>query len=380
MKKRYITALVLIGALLMGIGTFCLFGVERLYALDETQPQEATDVKSQSSAITSALFDFQKLDMEGTSLSMECNGLRAMISDDGFEGLMVVGDDGALIMNKAYLESIVEQADDTVEFSLSVKGNTCAARIKSNGSTIWGQSGLCIVSVPYESGTLTTAVKGNQDSYIGNSAYFSDGFELRWQLGISETYTITDNLKSFTDITGHWGKSYVEFLSAHGVLNGVSESNFQPDRSITRAEFVKILAVLSSEDVASCQTNRFTDVTSDHWFYRYVAWGTERGLVQGKSADRFAPNATITREEMATLCDRYISYYQLECKAVRAATDFADAPVIGSWALDAVKRIQAAGIINGRDNNMFVPKGNATRAEAATMLSNLTAYMMTMPH
>ena len=55
-------------------------------------------------------------------------------------------------------------------------------------------------------------------------------------------------------------------------------------------------------------------------------------------------------------------------------------PIIGSWALDSVERIQAAGIINGKDDNLFDPRGYATRAEAATMLSNLSAYMMAMPH
>ena len=383
MKNRYLIVLTFVGLVLLGVGAFSLFdfGSKQIIADDATQEQVPLDAESQSSAVPSALFDFQEVMMNGDSLTLEAASLRSMVSDDTFEGLLLTGDDGSLLMNPAFVESILEQLDaEAVTFSLTTEGSTCAVRITSDDSTIYGSAGICIVTVPYENGPLTMAVEDSHGNLIGNSAYFVDGASLRWQLGTSETYTFSDSAKSFSDITEHWGKNSIEFLTSHGVLNGMSENTFLPNRSVTRAEFIKMLALMSGEDYSQCQTNQFHDVAINDWFYSYVAWGTERGLVNGKTENEFFPDATISREEMAALCDRFILYFQIDCKAVRSAVDFADAPIIGSWALDSVERIQAAGIINGKDDNLFDPRGYATRAEAATMLSNLSAYMMAMPH
>ena len=117
------------GLVLLGVGAFSLFdfGSKQIIADDATQEQVPLDAESQSSAVPSALFDFQEVMMNGDSLTLEAASLRSMVSDDTFEGLLLTGDDGSLLMNPAFVESILEQLDaEAVTFSLTTEGGAPA--------------------------------------------------------------------------------------------------------------------------------------------------------------------------------------------------------------------------------------------------------------
>lgn len=173
---------------------------------------------------------------------------------------------------------------------------------------------------------------------------------------------------AFTDVSG-WAKEYIDYLADKGIVNGKTETSFAPNDSITRAEFVKIIAGIAGADVTKASKASFSDVASDAWYAPYVLWAADNGIVTG-SDNRFSPNSKITRQDMAVIISRYIDKLsEKKLDAVNEKIDFADAAAISAYASDAVSVMQQAGIINGKGENSFAPRDNATRAEACKMLA-----------
>ncbi len=174
---------------------------------------------------------------------------------------------------------------------------------------------------------------------------------------------------SFNDIENHWAKSFIEQLAAKGHISGKQEGSFAPDDSITRAEFLAILFRMSGE--ASHGNEAFEDVGDGDWFKDAVIWAAANGVASGVSNTEFAPDADITREQMAVMLKRYIDCFGIELAENEENEEFADAAEISAWAANSVAAMQRLGIISGKGNNCFMPKDNATRAEAARRLSVL---------
>lgn len=181
---------------------------------------------------------------------------------------------------------------------------------------------------------------------------------------------------TFSDVPSDaWYAEYVSYLAGKGIVNGKTENTFAPDAQITRAEFVKIIAGVAGADISGSAASGFSDVASDAWYAPYVAWGVKNGIINGTSATTFNPNGNITREDMATIIKRYTDFAKFTLPTDTAAADFSDSAQISSYAADAVKAMQQANIINGKGDNTFAPKDNATRAEACKMLTVLMKMM-----
>lgn len=181
---------------------------------------------------------------------------------------------------------------------------------------------------------------------------------------------------SFKDVAADaWYAEYVSYLAGKGIVNGKTADTFAPDAQITRAEFIKIIAGVAGADVSGKSSSRFSDVASDAWYAPYVAWGVENGIINGTSETTFHPNGNISRQDMATMIKRYTDFAKFTLPTDTAAVNFTDSAQISSYAADAVKAMQQAGIINGKGGNTFAPKDNATRAEACKMLTVLMKMM-----
>ena len=183
-----------------------------------------------------------------------------------------------------------------------------------------------------------------------------------------EQVNTIDHSQKYSDIDGHWAKKAIVYLSEKGILNGVSENSFKPNDNIKRAEFVTILAQIDKINKENFSTSTFKDVEKNAWFNPYVAWAVERGITSGISKDNFSPNEFITREQMAVMMYRFFKYKNYELKTIVSEVNFNDASQISSYAVDAIKAMQQAGIISGKGNNTFEPKDNAKRSEVAQMI------------
>ncbi|MBC5657012.1 S-layer homology domain-containing protein [Clostridium sp. BX14] len=173
---------------------------------------------------------------------------------------------------------------------------------------------------------------------------------------------------AFTDITGHWAADNILFAASRGLLSGTSDTTFSPDTGMTRGMFVTALGRLAGINPDSYQTGKFTDVKADAYYAPYVNWAAQTGIVEGVTATTFAPDTNINREQMAVIMKNYAAKLGYDLPQTLKAVTFADNTQISSWAKDAVKSMQQAGILTGKNENKFDPKGTATRAEVATVL------------
>lgn len=170
----------------------------------------------------------------------------------------------------------------------------------------------------------------------------------------------------FNDVpSGHWAADSIKALSEKNIIAGYENNDFRPDNSITRAEFIKIVicAFNKLNDNAVCG---FDDVSSDAWYYKYVASAVEAGYVNGISEALFGSDDCITRQDMAVILDRVAKELGITAESVSELT-FEDADLISDYALESVENMCALGIISGIDGK-FEPMQEATRAQVARMV------------
>lgn len=171
----------------------------------------------------------------------------------------------------------------------------------------------------------------------------------------------------FADISGHWANENITRLFEKGIVKGDDDGNFNPDNKITRAEFTAMMVRMLGLAEQS-YAGMFGDVKADNWYATAIQTAVSNSLVKG-DGDAFRPNDSITRQEMAIIA---MAAYELKLGELTAdEIDCADVESISSWAIDAVSKAYASGIINGRGDNTFAPKANTTRAEAASVIIRL---------
>ena len=196
-------------------------------------------------------------------------------------------------------------------------------------------------------------------------------------LGFVDGYYLSEASGSFAaaerfpDIEGHWGRGSILALAEKGLVNGMEEHLFEPDRKVTRAMFVTILGRMCSADPAAAAATDFSDVGPGDWFASYVAWAAGYGIVTGYDDGTFAPNREITREQMALILIRCCDAFGLDLPETEEAVRFTDEASVSPWALDAVLRARRIGLINGRGDGSFDPLGTATRAEMCAVIARL---------
>jgi hypothetical protein len=173
---------------------------------------------------------------------------------------------------------------------------------------------------------------------------------------------------AFTDTVNHWAKDSIDFAASRGLISGTGARTFSPDTNITCADFLMALGKLSGADMSGYKTSDSTDAKSTGSAAPYIEWASRNGIVQGIGSNRFDPDSQISREQAAVIMVNYANAAGYKLPVSRQAITFADGTKISSWAKEAVKAIQQAGIIVGKDNNLFDPAGNVTRAEASTIL------------
>lgn len=171
----------------------------------------------------------------------------------------------------------------------------------------------------------------------------------------------------FEDVDpGAWYYDEVAGAVDADLFKGIDTFRFKPLDKITRAEFVTAVARLCGADTSSYKTEPFTDVADGFWAQDEIAWAYSKKIVEGVSKTQFAPNRQITRAEMCQMLVGGIEKGLKKSLSTAGATTFTDQAKIPSWAATAVKKCSANGIIDGI-SGAFVPSGKASRAEAAAV-------------
>ena len=251
----------------------------------------------------------------------------------------------------------------------SVNGSLCVnctsleeLILSSNVQMIYGDAFLGC-------GALSSVFYAGTEQQIANLSYHPDGNEA---LEAADWYLIPampDAVYGFFDMPdeNEWSYEGIAFCLNTGLMNGMGDGYFQPNGTTTRAEFAPVLwrlagsPAVTAEQKAACP---FTDLAAD-WYKDAVVWAYDAKVVNGMSADTFAPNEKITREQMVTMLCRYSG----ETDNAADLSKITDADAISDYAKPAVAWAVANGIVTGFPDGAFQPQGNATREQMAAIMA-----------
>ena len=179
--------------------------------------------------------------------------------------------------------------------------------------------------------------------------------------------TLTSSLSFGDTASVVWAIDSIEALAARGIVSGVAENAFAPNRPVTRAEFTRMIVGALDLPQAGA-TSTFTDVRQGEWYYDAIASAQQLGIVDGLPNGSFGWNDPISRQEMAAMAYRVLAQAGVALQAGQIEATFADSGSIAAYAQEAIRALHEAGALNGRGDGAFDPQGTATRAEAAVML------------
>ena len=178
----------------------------------------------------------------------------------------------------------------------------------------------------------------------------------------------------FTDVPdGKWYTENISYVYGNGLMNGVGNGRFDPDGTLTRGMLVTVLYRIEGEPVTP--DTSFTDVPGNRYFYSAVAWAENHGIVNGRTETTFAPDDSITRQEVATILHRYTLSKGLASGDNADLSTFLDHTTISNFAKDAMSWAVGSGLLNGSYGNLD-PKGNATRAQIAAILNRFCVNIL----
>ncbi|NPV92741.1 MAG: leucine-rich repeat protein [Firmicutes bacterium] len=223
--------------------------------------------------------------------------------------------------------------------------------------------------------SLTAGTTYYFKAYAANSKGTAYGSVLNFTTtGTSQTTITTTTVPKFSDVSdAFWGYTAITNLSGQGIVSGYPNGTFKPDASITRAEFATMLVKALGLNTSGT-TSQFKDVSPGDWYYGTVNAAAVDGLVSGTSDNRFAPDALITREQMAVMVSKALG----DKASVTDGTElnaFSDKASVSSWAVTGMEAAIKAGIVHGMTASTIAPQADATRAQAAVMVYQLLSIL-----
>ena len=190
----------------------------------------------------------------------------------------------------------------------------------------------------------------------------------------NSVYSVIYHPQAFADVANHWSKTEVNDMGSRMIVSGVSNNTFEPNRSITRAEFaavvVRALGLKPGEG-----SNSFSDVSDSDWYADVVKTASSYNLIGGYEDGTFRPQERITRQEAMALIARAMKVTgldsQVPANAVQQLSSYTDAAQVATWAKEAAAASIHTGLITGRGSNTIAPQQSITRAETAAILRRL---------
>lgn len=213
------------------------------------------------------------------------------------------------------------------------------------------------VEIPIDGGTITTVacfVDRDGTEHIVKTAFVEDG-KITLNVPDEAVVRFRDGSKSFEDTGKHWAEEDIRFVTSRELFLGTTDATFNPDGPMTRAMLTVVLARLDGMDVSGRSA-----------YKEGIAWAVDKGISDGRD-----PGNQVTREQFITMLYRYAG----SPAVADAQLPFSDALSISSYARDAVFWAVENGILNGFEDGSLHPKGSATRAQAASLLTRYVQYL-----
>ncbi|WP_322925202.1 S-layer homology domain-containing protein [Paenibacillus campi] len=186
------------------------------------------------------------------------------------------------------------------------------------------------------------------------------------------------NVADFDDTIGHWAQSEITRLHRLGILNGVGGNRYNPNATLTRAQFAQMINNMLQLRSDGTKAN-YSDIRSSAWYNKAIQAVTTAGISNGYTDGTYKPNRNISREEMAHILLNTMRYLDpndsFGTDTNQTLSRFSDQSKVGNWARPDLASAIAEQLIKGKPGNKLDPKANTTRAEAAVTLSRLIDQM-----
>lgn len=269
------------------------------------------------------------------------------------------GIDSATVSGSGNLALNCTAGDVTVTFNGTAANGVTLAR-SGDSVTISGASGGSVVVSENGATTTTTTITPGQDVSVSFAGEMEQPDEPASDL-------------PYRDVRANdWFYDAVKFVSDEKLMTGTGANTFAPNLTTTRGMIVSILYRLEGGPQIN-GSSPFTDVKDDDWYGDAVRWAERAGVVSGTSATTFAPNAAITREQLAAILMNYANYKHENTSARADLSKYSDAGKISSWANDVMAWAVSKGYISGMTATTLAPQGSATRAQVAAILQRYLA-------
>ena len=185
------------------------------------------------------------------------------------------------------------------------------------------------------------------------------------EASFSKDGTVQKPDSRFDDVAeSAWYYTAVDYVAENDIMTGVSAREFAPNAGFSRAMLAQTLYAMSGKPAVKAE-GTFADVVANAWYADAVNWAAEKSYVSGVGDGKFAPDASVTREQMALILYRYAGSPDASGMAQK---EFADSSSVSAYAADAIRWAVHEGLISGMENNTLAPQGTATRAQVATIL------------
>lgn len=208
--------------------------------------------------------------------------------------------------------------------------------------------------------------KVQKDTSKVNSIVNSSEENNKFMENTKDAYTIPK------DVQKHWAKEAIEYCLSKGYFKDIVKGQkFEPEKQITRGEFITILARFAGAKESNAKTS-FTDIDKNMYYAPFVAWAKENNITAGTGNGKFSPDKPITRAEMTTMLYRFLKSIKINVKSLDKNIDFKDKDKIPSWAKEAIKEMVDFGILNGNDDKTFNPMGKFKRCQMSQIIYNLS--------
>ncbi len=270
--------------------------------------------------------------------------------------------------------------DVTMKFAYKVKVTSSSGTAIAN-ATVKSGDGLATLCYYIDSGyygcpvpladteTKFKVMASKYKTYYANFAGDRDDqTDSQQTSNASLVYDPTGCYAPFDDISGHWAEADIETLYCNGIVSGRTDSLFEPDATITRAEFLKIALLNAGYSPSGYNGANFSDVYSSDWYYSYISLAQDHDFINGYSDGTFKPNDPINRAEALVILMRIAG--QTLYGFTSSDIPFNDVNV-GDWYAYATVIGYQDSIVNGYSDGSFKPANNVSRAEVVTMAVNV---------
>ena len=343
-------------------GTIATLTFKVLSAEDSTVTVEHKQVNNTAGTTETLTVEFEHSNTEVR------NAIEATCTTAGYSGDTWCLDCGRMIAKGTIVEALghTEEVTGAIEATCTEDGYTGDTYCTDCGELI--AKGEVIPATGHSFGEWTVSVEAdciNEGEEIRTCAVCG---ETETRVTEKRTECPSD---AFTDLDkSQWYHEGVDFVLDNGLMKGMSDTIFAPNGQVTRAQLVTILYRLEGQPSVEGMENPFEDVAEDTWYTDAVIWAANAGVVNGTSETTFDPNAAITREQIAAILFRYAGAEAVEEDHLK---DFADADKISAYALDAMNWAVSEGLITGMGDGTVAPRATATRAQIATILMRYCA-------